>query len=207
MKHLIFVLIFLFPAALFSQLYYLPITDDNIGEKHKFIFEDNNEILWTIKLKDNVKVLIKDIPYKHVMYYDFKTERVTPKEYLITESNIFFPNDRSLIVLDRKGKLIVNLMEDRKQLFDSTESGKYSISTPGGNCTGNPGKGWFMEFCGDYLFYVTGKKILCMDPSSFEIIQEFNFIDFPDRGKAPNHKYIFEAVEFKIEIEGSDLVN
>ena len=207
MKHLFFVLIFLFPVALFSQLYYLPITDDNISEKHKFIFEDNNEILWTIKLKDNVKVLIKDIPYKHVMYYDFKTERITPKEYLITESNIFFPNDKSLIVLDRKGKLIVNLMEDRKQLFDSTESGKYSISTPGGNCTGNPGKGWFMEFCGDYLFYVTGKKILCMDPLSFEIIQEFNFIDFPDRGKAPNHKYIFEAVEFKIEIEGSDLVN
>jgi hypothetical protein len=207
MKHLFLVLLLFLPVALFSQLYYLPITDDNISEKHKLFFEDNKEILWTIKLKDNVKVLIKDIPYKHEMYYDFKTERVTPKEYLITESNIFFPNDKGLIVLDRKGKLIVNLVEDRKQLFDSTESGKYSISTPGGNCTGNPGKGWFMEFCGDYLFYITGKKVLCMDPSSFEIIQEFNFIDFPDRGKAPNHKYIFEAVEFKIEIEGNDLVN
>jgi hypothetical protein len=207
MKKIVLFFIFLFPLAVFGQLYYYPITENNINEKQKIYFEDNNKLLWTIKLKDNVKVLIKDLPFNYWMYYNFKTEKVTPKEYLVTENNIFFPNDKSLIILDRKGKLILNLIEDRKQLFDSTEFGKYSISTSGGNCTGNPGKGWFMEFCGNFLFYVTGKKILCMDRNSFEIIQEFNFMDFPNRAKAPNFKYFFEAVEFKIEIEGRDLVN
>lgn len=207
MKKFSIIFLVIFPITLFSQLLYYPITEQNVNEKHKLFFEDNNQILWTIKLKENVKVLIKDLPYEHIMYYNFKTERITPKEYLITETNIYFPNDKSLIILDRKGKLIKNLIEDRKQLFDSTESGQFSISTPGGNCTGNPGKGWFMEFCGDYLFYVTGKKVLCMDRNNFEIIQEFNFGDFPNRAKLPNYKYIFEAVEFKMEISGRDLVN
>jgi hypothetical protein len=207
MNKLIFLIVFILPISSYSQLVYYPITNDNINEKHKLIFEDNNQVLWSIKLKDNIKELIKDLPYKHIMYYDYKTERVTPKEYLITDNYIYFPNDKSLIVIDRKGKLILNLVEDRKQLFDSTETGKFSISTPGGNCTGNPGKGWFMQFCGNYLFYVTGKKVICMDPNNFEIIQEYNFNDFPNRGKAPNHNYIFEAVEFKLEIEGTDKVN
>ncbi len=206
MNKILFLTVFILPISLYSQLIYYPITNDNIQEKHKLIFEDNNQVLWSIKLKDNVKELIKDLPYNHIMYYDYKTERVTPKEYLITDNYIYFPNDKSLIVIDRKGKLILNLVEDRKQLFDSTETGNYTISTPGGNCSGNPGKGWFMHFCGNYLFYVTGKKVICMDPNRFEIIQEYNFSDFPNRGKAPNHKYIFEAVEFKIEIEGSDKV-
>jgi hypothetical protein len=207
MKKAIILVLILLPMVSFCQLYYYPITENNIDEKHKFIFEDNNKVLWSIKMKDNVKILIKDLPYNYQMYYNFKTDKVTPKEYLITEKNIFFPNSKSLIILDRKGKLILNLNEDRKQLFDSTEYGKFSISTPGGNCTGNPGKGWFMEFCGDYLFYVTGKKVLSMNRNTFEIVQEFNFSDFPDRGKAPNHKYFFEAVEFKLEIEGRDMVN
>jgi hypothetical protein len=205
-KILIFAVLFI-PLQLFSQLLYYPITDKNIDEKHKFYFLDSREVIWKIKMKSNVVPFIKDLPYNEIKSFTFIEERVEPKEYLITDDNIFFPNDKSLLILDRKGKLVTNLVEPRKVLFDSTENGKFTITTPGGNCSGNPNRGHFMEFCGDYLFYVTGIKVICMDRESFEIIQEFKFADFRNRAKAPNFDYIFEAVEFKLELYGQAKVN
>jgi hypothetical protein len=202
MKKLLIILIVIIPVQSFAQLLYYPITDQNKDKKHKFYFEDNNEVMWTIKLKKDVVDLIKDIPYKERKYFTAVLPRVTPQEYLITEEYMFFPNPKSLLVLDRKGKLVMNLKEERKALFDSTEFGKYIISTPGGKCEGNPNEGYFMEFCGDYLFYITGNKVICMDRNNFEIIQEYNFKDFRNIAKLPDVVYIFEAIEFKIEIKG-----
>lgn len=206
MKKIILILIFAIPLKMFGQLLYFPITDENVDEKHKFYFEDNHEVIWKIKLKSNVSHILKDIPFNKRYYFTVEKDKVTPKEYLITDNYMYFPNPKSLLVLDRKGKLVVNLIEERKQLFDSTEYGEYSITTPGGKCEGNPEKGYFMKFCGDYLFYITGKKVICLDRDKFEVIQEYNFADFKNRAKAPNYKYIFEAVEFKFEIQGRDLV-
>ena len=206
MKKLLIILIFAIPIKMFGQLLYFPITDANIDKKHKLYLLDNRETVWKIKIKSNVVHFIKDLPYNEIKSYTFIEKRVTPKEYLLTDKFIYFPNDKGLLILDLKGKLVTNLVEERIQLFDSTEYGEFSITTPGGKCTGNPGKGYFMEFCGDYLFYITGKKVMCMDRSNFEIIQEFNFNNFKNRAKLPHYKYIFEAVEFKLEIGGRNLV-
>jgi len=203
MKKLLLILIAIIPIQVFGQLYYYPINDSNIDKTQKFFFVDNHTILWKLKMKKDVKPILKDLPFNTIKYYDY----VTPKEYLITDNYIFFPNDKSLLVLNRKGKLIMNMIAPRKQLFDSTEFSKFSVSAPGGKCEGNSGKGFFMEFCGNYLFYVTGNKMICMNRDNFEIIEEYDFKDFKNKAKAPNHKYIFEAVEFTIEIEGKDLVN
>jgi len=203
MKKLLLILIIVIPFRVFGQLYYYPITDANINKTQKFFFVDNHTILWKLKMKKDVKPLIKDLPFNTIKYYDY----VTPKEYLITDDYIFFPNDKSLLVLNRKGKLVMNMIAPRKQLFDSTEFSKFTISTPGGTCEGNAGKGYFMEFCGNYLFYVTGNKMICMNRKNFEIVEEYDFKNFKNRAKAPFHKYIFEAVEFTVEIEGKDLVN
>jgi len=203
MKKLLLILIAIIPLQVFGQLYYYPLTDANINNTQKFFFVDNHEIIWKLKLRKDVKPFIKDLPFNTIKYYDY----VTPKEYLITDDYIFFPNDKSLLVLNRKGKLVMNMIAPRKQLFDSTKYSKFSISTPGGKCEGNAEKGYFMEFCGDYLFYVTGNKMICMNRNNFEIIEEYDFKNFKNRAKAPNHKYIFEAVEFTIEIEGKDFVN
>ena len=203
MKKLLLILIAIIPIQVFSQLYYYPLTDANINKTQKFFFVDNHTILWKLKMKKDVKPILKDLPFNTIKYYDY----VTPKEYLITDNYIFFPNDKSLLVLNRKGKLIMNMIAPRKQLFDSSEFSKFNISTPGGKCEGNAGKGFFMEFCGNYLFYVTGNKMICMNRDNFEIIEEYDFKDFKNKAKAPNHKYIFEAVEFTVEIEGKDLVN
>ncbi len=200
MKRLLLIFIALIPLQALGQLYYYPITDTNIKEKQKFFFVDNHEILWELKIRKDVKPIIKDLPYNTIKYYKY----VTPAEYLITDDYIFFPNDKSLLVLDRKGKLVMNMIAPRKQLFDSTENSKFYISTPGGKCEGNAGKGYFMEFCGNYLFYVTGNKMICMNRKNFEIIEEYDFKDFKNKAKFPSHKYIFEAVEFKVEIEGKD---
>lgn len=202
MKKILVILAIILPMQIFAQLLYHPITDQNENKKHKLYFEDNNDVLWTIKLKKNIVPLIKEIPYKERKYFTTVLPRVSPKEYLITENYIFFPNDKNLLILDRKGKLVLQLKEERVQLFDSTEFGKYTISTPGGKCEGNPDKGNIMEFCGDYLFYVTGNKVICMDKENFEIIQEFNFKDFRNRKSHPYVEYIFEAIEFKFEITG-----
>ncbi len=191
---------------MFGQLLYYPITDANIDKKHKLYLSDNRKDLWKIKLKPNVVHFFKELPYNEIKSFTFVEERVTPKEYLITDNFIYFPSDKSLLILDRKGKLVTNLVEERVQLFDSTEYGTFSITAPGGKCTGNPDKGYFMEFCGDFLFYITGKKVICMDRETFEIIQEYNFSDFRNRAKAPHYRYIFEAVEFTLELEGRDLV-
>ncbi|MCF6365637.1 MAG: hypothetical protein L3J35_05480 [Bacteroidales bacterium] len=206
MKRLLLILILVIPIKMFGQLLYYPITEANINDKHKFYLEDNRETIWKIKMKKNVVHFIKDLPYNEIKSFTYIEKRVTPKEYLITEDYIYFPNDKSLLILDKKGKLVTNLVEPRVQLFDSTEYGEFSITTPGGKCKGNPGKGYFMEFCGDFLFYITGKKVICMDRNNFEIIQEYNFSDFRNIAKIPNYKYIFEAVEFKLEIQGKDLV-
>ncbi len=191
---------------MFGQLLYYPITDANIDKKHKLYLVDNHVDLWKLKLKSNVVHFIKDLPYNEIKSYTHVEKRVTPKEYLLTDKFIYFPNDKGLLILDRKGKLVTNLVEERVQLFDSTEFGTFSITAPGGKCKGNPKKGYFMEFCGEFLFYITGKKVICMDKHSFEIIQEYNFSDFKNRVKLPNYKYIFEAVDFKLEIEGRNLV-
>ena len=206
MKKIIIILILALPMHMFAQLFYYEITEENFDDKHKFYFVDNHETMWKINMKENVKHFIKDLPFNTVTSFTYIEERVIPKEYLITENFIYFPNDKSLLVLDRKGKIKMNLIEERVRLFDSTEYGAFSITTPGGHCTGNPDKGYFMEFCGDYLFYVTGKKVICLDRKNFEIIQEFNFGDFKNRVKPPYVQYIFEAVEFKFEIKGMDLV-
>ncbi|NPA68850.1 MAG: hypothetical protein GXO50_09615 [Chlorobi bacterium] len=203
MKKIIILFIVIIPSFSYAQLYYYPFTDADINKKHKFFFVDNHEILWELKIKKDVKPLIKDLPYNTVKYYQY----VSPKEYLITDNYIFFPNDKSLLVIDRKGKLVMNMIAPRKQLFDSTEYSKFTISTPGGKCEGNAKKGYFMAFCGDYLFYVTGNKMICMNRNNFDIIEEYDFKDFKNRAKAPFHKYIFEAVEFRMEIEGKDNVN
>jgi len=202
MKKLTILLMILLPMQIFAQLLYYPITDKNIEKKHKLYFVDNRETIWKVNIKKNVVQFIKDLPYNEIKSFTFVEERVEPKEYLITDENIFFPNDKSLLILDRKGKIVLNLIEPRKQLFDSTASGKFSITTPGGKCDGNPNKGYFMTFCGDFLFYITGTKVICMDRNNFEIVQEFNFADFRNRAKAPNFDYIFEAVEFKLELYG-----
>ena len=207
MKKLLMIIMILLPMQIFAQLLYYPITNQNSDEKHEFFFLDNNEIIWKIKLKKNVKHFVKDLPYNNIMYFNHATGRITPKEYLITDDYIYFPNDKSLLILDRKGKIVMNMVEERVQLFDSTEYGEFSISTPGGKCTGNPNKGYFMEFCGDFLFYVTGKKVICMNRNNFEVIQEFNFNDFRNIAKPPNVQYIFEAVEFKLELKGKNSVN
>ena len=206
MKRLLIILIIALPLKFFGQLVYTPITESNIKEKHKLYFMDNKEVLWKVKLRDNVKFFFKNIPYNEIMYYGHPTGKITPKEYLITDNYMYFPNDSGLLVLNRKGKLVTNIVEPRVRLFDNTPEGKYTISTPGGKCEGNPKQGYFMEFCGNYLFYITGKKVICMDKDNFEVIQEYNFADFKNRAKAPNYKYIFEAVEFKVTIEGHDLV-
>ena len=203
MKKLLLILIAIIPLQVFGQLYYYPITTANIDKTQKFFFVDNHQILWKLKMKKDVKAIVKNLPYNTIKYYDY----VTPKEYLITDDYIYFPNDTSLLIIDRKGKLVMNMISPRKQLFDSTEYSKFSISTPGGKCEGNAGKGYFMEFCGNYLFYVTGNKMICINRDNFEIIEEYDFKDFKNKAKAPNHKYIFEAVEFTVEIEGKDLVN
>jgi len=195
------------PVKIFGQLLYYPITDANINSKHKLYMLDNRETIWKIKIKKNVVPFIKELPYNEIKSYTYVEKRVTPKEYLISDEFMYFPNDKSLLILDRKGKIVTNLVEPRVQLFDSTEYGEFSITTPGGKCKGNPGKGYFMEFCGDYLFYITGKKVICMDRTNFEIIQEFNFNDFKNRANLPYYKYIFEAVEFKFEIQGMNLVD
>lgn len=206
MKQILLILVIIVPMKMFGQLLYFPITDANIDKKHKLYLLDNRETVWKIKIKSNVVHFIKDLPYNEIKSYTFIEERVTPKEYLITDKFIYFPNDKGLLILDRKGKLITNLVEERVQLFDSTEFGSYSITTLGGKCKGNPEKGYFMKFCGDFLFYITGKKVICMDRNTFEIIQEYKFSDFKNRAKSPNYRYIFEAVEFTVEIEGRDLV-
>ncbi len=206
MKNLILILIIIIPIKIFGQLLYYPITESNKDKKHKLYFEDNHEVIWKVKLKKNVVAVFKDLPYNTRHYYNVVLEKVTPKEYLITDKYMFFPNNKSLLVLDLKGKMIMNLIEERVRLFDSTQYGKFTITSPGGKCSGNPGEGYFMEFCGSYLFYITGKKVICMNKNNFEIIQEFDFKDFKNRAKAPKYKYIFEAVEFKLEIEGMDLV-
>ncbi|MCD4792816.1 MAG: hypothetical protein K8R54_06270 [Bacteroidales bacterium] len=206
MKKLILILMLILPLQIFAQLLYYQITDENYDKKTKFYFVDNHETIWKINMKDNVKHFVKDLPFNTIKSYTHIEERVTPKEYLITDDHIFFPNDKSLLVLNRKGKIVINLIEERVQLFDSTEYGEFSITTPGGKCKGNPEKGYFMEFCGDFLFYITGKKVICMDRKNFEIIQEFNFNDFKNRAKPPYVQYIFEAVEFKLELKGKNLV-
>ncbi len=206
MKRLLIILLIAIPFKFFGQLVYYPITESNVDEKHKLYFMDNGEVYWKIKLKDNVKFFFKNIPYDQILYFGHPTGKITPKEYLITDDFMYFPNDSSLLVLDRKGKLVTNIIEPRIRMFDNTEFGKYTISTPGGKCEGNPEKGYFMKFCGSYLFYITGKKVICMDRNNFEVIQEYKFSDFKNRAKAPNYKYIFEAVEFKITIKGRDLV-
>jgi len=203
MKKIFLILIVIIPVQVFGQLYYYPLTDANIDKTQKFFFVDNHTILWKLKIKKDVKPILKDLPFNTIKYYDY----VTPKEYLITDDYIFFPNDKSLLVLDRKGKLVMNMVSPRKQLFDSTEYSKYKISTLGGKCDGNAGKGYFMEFCGNFLFYVTGNKMICMNRENFEIIEEYDFKNFKNRAKAPFYKYIFEAVEFTVEIEGKDTVN
>ena len=207
MKKLFLILMLALPMQIFAQLLYYQITDKNFDKKTKLYFVDNHETIWKINMKQNVKHFIKDLPFNTIKSYTHIEERVTPKEYLITNENIFFPNDKSLLVLNHKGKIVINLIEERVQLFDSTEYGEFFITTPGGECKGNPGKGYFMEFCGDFLFYITGKKVICMDRKNFEIIQEFNFNDFRNIAKAPFVQYIFEAVEFKLELKGKNLVN
>lgn len=207
MKKIFLILMIILPMQLFAQLLYHQITDENIDKKNKFWLIDNHETVWKINMKKNVKHFIKDIPFNKITSYTYVEERVTPKEYLITDDYIYFPNDKSLLVLDRKGKIVINLIEERVQIFDSTEYGEFSITSSGGKCSGNPDKGYFMKFCGSFLFYITGRKVICLDRNNFEIIQEFNFNDFKNKGKAPFVHYIFEAVEFKLELKGKNLVN
>jgi|GEM_PF-3471054 hypothetical protein len=207
MNKLLLTILIIIPFKFFGQLLYYPINEANKDKKHTLYFVDNNETLWKIKLKSNVVNVLKDIPYNEIISFTQIEKRVTPKEFLLTDNYMYFPTDKSLLVLDRNGKIALHLIEERVQLFDSTEFGEYLITTPGGKCSGNPENGYFMEFCGVYLFYVTGKKVICMNPSDFEIIQEFNFADFKNRAVFPDYKYIFEAVEFTFEIKGRNYVN
>ena len=100
MKKLLIIFMILLPMHIFAQLLYHPITDQNIDKKHKLYFEDNNETLWTIKLKKNVVNIFKDIPYNVRKYYSHVYDRVTPKEYLITDDYLYFPNDKSLLIAE-----------------------------------------------------------------------------------------------------------
>ncbi len=202
MKKLIILLLILYPLKNWGQLFYYPITNSNIKKTQRFFFVDNKKILWKIKMSKEVKAIMKNIPYNTIKYYD----HICPKEYLITDKYIFFPNDTSLMIMNRKGKLVMNMIAPRKALFDSSEYSKFTISTSGGKCEGNAGKGYFMKFCGKYLFYVTGNKMICMNRKNFKIIEEYDFKDFKNKAKAPDHRYIFEAIEFTMEIEGRTFV-
>ena len=96
MKKLFLILMLAIPMQIFAQLLYYQITDENFDKKSKFYFVDNHETIWKINMKQNVKHFIKDLPFSTITSYTHVEERVSPKEYLITDDYIFFPNDKFL---------------------------------------------------------------------------------------------------------------
>ncbi len=199
MKRLILILIFfLCSFAGFGQLYYTPITEGNIRKKGKMYYVNKIGDMHTIKMNKKLRYLMKDVPCKPLADQPY----VIPNHYLVTRKNIYILTPDNLLIMSRKGRVLKNLKEPAKALFDSTSYSRYEISTAqGGDCKGNAGRGIFVVPCREYVFYVSGQKLICMN-RKFEIEEEFYFKDFKNKGKYPLVHYFFESVDFRVDIKG-----